>query len=242
MDAISPIPALPARLREAAALKRTLVPFVGAGASVLAGCPNWSDFADAALRYFVRQGKFSYGQLAQVSQQSPRVKLSIALGLQREHKLPIDFVDILYPQGRNTNPKGRKLYETLCKLGNTFVTTNYDDWLDTTVGAPAPAMSAETEASATSPIRQKPTVIYKVEELTLDNLERPNRVFHLHGSLLDPTSMILHNSALRRTLCERPSWRKRFERREQGPYFPRLFIRSEECSLRGLRARRVRNT
>jgi hypothetical protein len=30
-----------------------------------------------------------------------------------------------------------------------------------------------------------------VEELTPDNPERPNTVFHLHGSLLDPTSMIL---------------------------------------------------
>jgi hypothetical protein len=34
-------------------------------------------------------------------------------------------------------------------------------------------------------------VIYKVEELTPDNLERPNTIFHLHGSLLDPASMIL---------------------------------------------------
>jgi SIR2-like domain len=190
MEAINPIPALPAGLREAA-LKGTLVPFVGAGASVLAGCPNWSNFADAALLYFVRQGKFSHGQLAQLSHQSPRVKLSIALGLQREHKLPIDFVDILYPRGRNTDPKGRKLYDALCKLGKTFVTTNYDDWLGATMGAPAPPPPTETKENATSPIRQKTTVIYKVAELTLDNLERPNRVFHLHGSLLDPTSMIL---------------------------------------------------
>jgi hypothetical protein len=34
-------------------------------------------------------------------------------------------------------------------------------------------------------------VIYKVEDLTLDNLERPNTIFHLHGSLLDPGSMIV---------------------------------------------------
>jgi len=84
MDVITPIPALPNGLRDAA-LKGTLIPFIGAGASRLAGCPNWIEFADSALRYFVDQGKFSHSQLAQLSQQLPRVKLSIALGLERAH-------------------------------------------------------------------------------------------------------------------------------------------------------------
>ncbi len=64
---IEPIPPLPPGLKEAA-LRGTLIPFVGAGASRLAGCPNWVEFADGALRYFVSQGKFSHGQLAQLSQ------------------------------------------------------------------------------------------------------------------------------------------------------------------------------
>jgi hypothetical protein len=92
---IKPIPDPPPGLREAA-LRGTLIPFVGAGASRIAGCPNWSEFADAALRFFVDQGKFSHGQLAQISYLNPRVKLSIALGLQKEHNLPIDFRRVLY--------------------------------------------------------------------------------------------------------------------------------------------------
>jgi hypothetical protein len=187
---IEPIPPLPPGLREAA-LRGTLIPFIGAGASRLACCPNWSEFADKALRYFVERGKFTHGQLAQLSQQPARVKLSIARALQREHNLPIEFDGILYPDGRNTNAKGRKLYEALSKLGKTFVTTNYDDWLDTTVGAPPLTVSGDGGGGATPPIRQNPTVIYKVEELTPDNLERPNSVFHLHGSLRDQDSMIL---------------------------------------------------
>ena len=186
---IDPIPPLPPGLKEAA-LRGTLIPFIGAGASRLAGCPNWIEFADRALRYFVDQGKFTHGQLAQLSQQHPRVKLSIARGLQRQHNLPIKFDAILYPDGRNTNPKGRRLYEALSKLGRTFVTTNYDDWLDTTIGAPPLTVSA-VGGTGTPTIGQKPTIIYKVEELTPDNLERPNTIFHLHGSLLDPTRMIL---------------------------------------------------
>src|SRR5437764_13155127 len=93
MDIIKPIPDVPLGLREAA-LRGTLIPFVGAGASRLAGCPSWIELADAALRFFVTQGKFTHGQLAQLSEQHPRVKLSIALGLQREHSLPIQFDEI----------------------------------------------------------------------------------------------------------------------------------------------------
>ena len=116
------------------------------------------------------------------------MKLSIALGLQRKRKLPIKFAAILYRHGRNTHPKGRKLYESLSKLGKTFVTTNYDDWLDTNIGAPPPTVSAG-ESIGTPTIGQKSRVIYKVEEMTPANLERPNTVFHLHGSLLDPNGM-----------------------------------------------------
>ena len=78
----------------------------------------------------------------------------------------------------------------MSNLGKTFVTTNYDDWLDMTISAPAPSANAEGDA-ATATIGEKRTVIYKVEELTPDNLERPNTVFHLHGSMVDPASMIL---------------------------------------------------
>ncbi len=51
-DEIPLIPVVPAALREAAQLG-TLIPFVGAGASRLAGCPNWAELADGALRCFV---------------------------------------------------------------------------------------------------------------------------------------------------------------------------------------------
>jgi len=167
-----------------------LIPFVGAGASRIAGCPNWSEFADGALRFFVDQGKFSHSQLAQISYLNPRVKLSIALALQTEHKMPIDFRKVLYPSGRKDNAKGRRLYEILSKLGKTFVTTNYDEWLDTMIGASAPLVRTEANP-ATSAIEERRTVIYEVNELTPDALNRPNTVFHLHGSVLKPQGMIL---------------------------------------------------
>src|ERR1700682_6521566 len=129
-DLIPLIPEVPQVLRESAQ-RGTLIPFVGAGASRLAGCPNWSELADKALRCFVDGGKFSYSQLAQVGNLSPRVKLSVALGLQSEHNIQIDFGALLTPTGGYDNPMGRRLFGSLAKLSKTFVTTNYDPWLDT---------------------------------------------------------------------------------------------------------------
>ena len=189
MDAIKPIPDLPKGLREAA-LRSTVIPFVGAGASRIAGCPDWVEFADGALSTFIAQGKFSHSQLDQIKYLNPRVKLSIALGLQREYDTQIDFEQVLYPRGRNDNANGRRLYGALCKLGTTFVTTNYDDWLDTTIETSMP--SAEDKSDPTKPtIKERPTIVTKVSELTPDRLNRPNTVIYLHGSMHEPDGMIL---------------------------------------------------
>ena len=127
-ERILPIPPIPEGLREAAQRGKLII-FVGAGVSRIAGCPSWSEFADGALRSLVQQGKFSHGQLAQINHLHPRVKLSIALRLQKEHQARIDFKKLLHPFGLDNN-KGRRLYSSLCTLGKKFVTTNYDEWLD----------------------------------------------------------------------------------------------------------------
>ena len=116
------VPKAPEGLREAAQ-RGTLIPFIGAGASRIAGCPSWGQLADRALEAFVAIGKFSYGQLDQVRHLNPRVKLSVALGLEREHGHPIDFSKLVVPNGQYDDEKGRRLYGSLAKLGQTFVTT-----------------------------------------------------------------------------------------------------------------------
>ena len=71
------IPRVPDGLWEAAQLGK-LIPFIGAGASLLAGCPSWAEFADAALKSPIRDGRFTYSQLDQIRHLHPRVKLSLA--------------------------------------------------------------------------------------------------------------------------------------------------------------------
>src|SRR5229473_1209622 len=131
------IPDIPAGLREAAA-RTTLVPFIGASTSRLAGCPGWKDFADKSLRWLVQQGKFSYSQLDQISYLHPRVKLSLARTIANENKIKIAYRDILHPKPPRESLTGQRLYNALFRLSAVFVTTNYDLWLDERLSAPTP--------------------------------------------------------------------------------------------------------
>lgn len=188
-EEILPIPPLPEGLREAAQ-RGTLIPFVGAGASRLAGCLGWQDFADGALRQLVDHGKISHGHLAQINHLNPRVKLSLARILQKEHGLQIDFRKLLQPPDWRNNQKGRQLYGSLSRLGKRFVTTNYDEWLDDELVVPTMSVGADVVPAA-APAVNKRTPFYRIQDLTAANLSQPDSVIHLHGSLLEPEGMIL---------------------------------------------------
>ncbi|CAA6603839.1 conserved hypothetical protein [Rhodospirillaceae bacterium LM-1] len=182
-------PDLLAGLKEAARLGQ-LIPFVGAGASKVAGCPSWTEFADSSLRFFVDQGRFTHAQLDQIKTLHPRVKLSLARSMEREHKLKIDFKKVLYPKEGLVNSNGQRLYRALSKLGRTFVTTNYDEWLDSSHPAPE-AQIACGQPEEDFAARPTPNVIYKVRDLAPDCLSVPNTVIHLHGSLRETDDLIV---------------------------------------------------
>jgi hypothetical protein len=191
-DGIPLIPAIPQGLREAAQ-RGILIPFVGAGASVLAGCPTWGALADGALRACIEAQKFTHGQLAQISHLSPRMKLSIARAMEAEHGLTIDYGRLIHPKdGYANNEVGQRVYRSLGKLGQTFVTTNYDAWLDIEIpdvkfSVTGPATAQETTASAPAARHS----IFKVNEFTPANLNQAKCVIHLHGSLDDPGGMVM---------------------------------------------------
>ncbi|NLS75393.1 SIR2 family protein [Bradyrhizobium brasilense] len=109
-----------------AAQRGKLIPFVGAGASVLAGCPSWGALADGALRACIKAEKFNHGQYEQIRNLLPRMKLSIARAIEAEHKLGIDYAKLV-----------------------------------------------------------------QSDEFTPANLNQPNCVFHLHGSVINPSGMIM---------------------------------------------------
>jgi hypothetical protein len=184
-----PIPKIPDGLREAALMGK-LIPFIGAGASRLAGCPGWGDFADGALRQLIDKGKFTYSQFDQIKHLSARIKVSIATSVSAETKTPIDYDVLLHPTLREEHKKGRRLYKSLFALGRIFVTTNYDRWLDDRIAEPSPG-ATPAATPTTSPVSTSMQSIYRVEEFLPAVLTVPNTVIHLHGSVVDPNGMIL---------------------------------------------------
>lgn len=186
---LAPIPPIPDGLREAALIGK-LIPFIGAGASRLAGCPGWSEFADGALRQLIDKGKFTHSQLDQVKHLSPRIKLSIATSIAADAKTPIDYDTLLHPTPRADHKEGRRLYNSLFALGTIFVTTNYDRWLDERIAEPAPGATPAV-SPATSPSSRVMRSIFKIDDFLPAVLTQPNTVIHLHGSVVDPNGMIL---------------------------------------------------
>lgn len=194
-DSILPIPNIPSNLRDAAQ-RGILIPFVGAGASVLAGCPTWPQFADGALRACVEENKFTYAQLAQIEHLSPRVKLSIARGLEIQHGFNIDYNKLIQPKVDDRKREiGNRIYRSLGKLGSRFVTTNYDGWLDTEIlDVQRPINPSAASSTTTSSLPSTRRSIFKVNEFTQANLNLEKTVFHLHGSLTDPHGMVITTS------------------------------------------------
>ncbi len=186
IEKIEPIPKIPEVLR-LAALQRKLIPFIGAGVSQLGGCPDWSEFANAALNFFIEEGKLNHAQLDQISSLSPRVKLSVALELEKQHALPIKFKKLLEPSVAKKKI-GDEIYANLSKLATTFVTTNYDDWLNQNLPAD---FRADEPPSSSKPTVTSRHLFYKRSEITVENLDVPDAVFHIHGSICDRGSMVL---------------------------------------------------
>ena len=189
-DEIPLIPEVPKALREAAQVGK-LIPFVGAGASRLAGCPDWSEFANATLSVFVKRGTFNHAQLDQVKHLNPRIRLSIALALQKRTGVRINFRDLLHQTPREDHDTGKRLYSYLSKIGKTFVTTNYDEWLDEQPSYGSAGLPDEQISTTAIPVPKPRTVIHKPEELTVANLNQENVVIHLHGSVKNPGGMIM---------------------------------------------------
>ncbi len=188
VDEIPLRPHIPAQLRLAAS-KGNLVPFVGAGLSKLAGCPDWSEFSGGALKVFVDAGIINFSQLNQMRTLAPRTQISLAMTMAREHRINIDFEKLLRPNGARLKDEGIRAYSSLGKLAGTFVTTNYDDLLDTV--SPTADDGLKPQVSSSVPILVRRNVYSKVEDFTYAALNQGNSVFHIHGTMFDPSEMIL---------------------------------------------------
>lgn len=188
---IKPLPDLSLALRHDAAAGK-LVPFVGAGASRLAGCVGWDELASKSLEYLAKKEYLSWAELEHIRRLPVRTQLSIAKRVAAAKDDQIPFAE--YLPVKRTHEHGVRLYAAISGLGSRFVTTNFDQWLDEDFAAPpAPAVPLEATPEGGAPAPQRPgrrNVVFKPEELEVGRF-RDGTVMHLHGSVLDPSSMIL---------------------------------------------------
>jgi hypothetical protein len=189
IEKIEPIPKnIPEPLR-LAAIQQNLIPFIGAGVSQLGGCPSWSDLASAALKFLVEKKVLNHAQMTQILDlPTTRIKLSVAMELAKQHNYSIDFKKLLTPS--ETKKKiGDEVYANLSRLATSFVTTNYDDWLDHNF--PEPFQADESAISESVPRGASRHCFYKRKDISVENLDVPNTVFHIHGSFNDQDNMVL---------------------------------------------------
>ncbi|MDR3453160.1 MAG: SIR2 family protein [Rhodoferax sp.] len=167
-----------------------LVVFVGAGASMLCGSPDWRGFASEVVGALERGGVLSFLEAEQLrGLGDSRRTLSIAIALAKEKGIPIDFDSILHPN--KPAAIGSELYELLSALRPVFVTTNYDKWLDD--AGPA-ELSMEVKVGGEPEPAQGPRrrpKYYLREHLSSALLAERGAVIHLHGSYTEPSSMVV---------------------------------------------------
>lgn len=181
---------VPDQILKDAAKHGELVVFVGAGASMLCGSPDWRSFANSVVEALQQAEKLSFLEAENLKTLGdPRRTLSIARAMAEEFDVPIDFDGILHPSLPRDD--GAELYRVLTKLRPVFVTTNYDRWMDE---GGLPETSAEpaigTESTALSPSFNRPKT-YRREQITPSLLAERGSVIHLHGSYVDRSSMVV---------------------------------------------------
>ena len=74
-----------------AGLGGDLVIFVGAGASMLRGLPNWNGLAEKALETLREKGVLDYSQVEQLRSQDAKKQLSIADLLAQKNSVDLDL-------------------------------------------------------------------------------------------------------------------------------------------------------
>jgi len=168
-------PDLPAEIKEAA-LNGKLVLFVGAGASMLVGMPSWWDLASKALQELVDIHAINYAELDQLRKlPDPKKQLSIADIIAKENGHTLDHARHLKAKGNSS------IYESINSIGAACVTTNYDHELK-------PKSLENTPDDQAKPQVKR---ISGADNLNAADLKDLGTVFHLHGDMLQPETMVV---------------------------------------------------
>jgi hypothetical protein len=183
------IPTVPPSIADAAEAGK-LVVFVGAGLSRLAGSPGWQEFANSLLSWLVDQELINHSLRAQLASLPVKTRISIALQIAEQNLKAIsasDYRRMLMTSDPGKLEVGNKIYRDLGLISQKFVTTNFDGWLEIDFRNSVTVDSASNNPSSNASSRG---LEYRPERLMVSNL-LDGRVLHIHGSWVEPDSMIM---------------------------------------------------
>jgi len=171
------IPPTPKEISEAVN-NEYLAIFIGAGVSRLIGCMGWDQLAQNLVNRCFSTKKedsslcINFKEKDTLSQNNDHKKtITICHHILKQN----GFEDIFYNEFEKSLEANEKLlksqniYDELYGLRGLFITTNADQCFD----------------SKFEPMR----IVYKKEDFTPSNIDR-NKLFHIHGSILDKNSLI----------------------------------------------------
>ncbi len=157
-----------------AAKEGSLVLFIGAGISKMAGHPSWNDFADAVVGQLVTNKVINHYEKEMINALAdPRKRLSIAKILDEEsdNGIQVDYQKIFTFSKEHSD-----IYKSINEFGCTFVTTNYDKLI-------VPEISKDKSEDEWRYFERK--------DLLSANLDQKGAVVHLHGCVDEANSMVI---------------------------------------------------
>ncbi|WP_440224959.1 SIR2 family protein [Dokdonella sp. MW10] len=182
-----PIPVQPKTPRElvTAVAAGSFVPFIGSGISSNCGSPTWREFADRAAqqaleRKLVTQEEYDVLVNPKLP---PRTALSVIAQREGSRGLRLNYTSILHPEGMDYPLVGRRILAALSRMASTFVTTNYDRWLDQRI-----VDLRDSDHHLRENVR---TAVFDRSTFSPSQLLLDNTVIHLHGRCTEPSSMIV---------------------------------------------------
>lgn len=167
-----------------AAQRGDLLLFIGAGVSRIIGSSSWEELAKKYLDFVFDCGLINYSEYKHLAKQDSRKLLSICNELVNKNpkKKSFDIQKALENDAKSSPNKYSDIYQHLDNFNCPYVTTNFDDFLDSDLILTETSTGGDTSKANTS----SKTVYHHFSDLQDPALLKPHDVVHVHGSVHDP--------------------------------------------------------
>ncbi len=187
-DGIQRIPEVPDEIR-VAVNNNSLAVFIGAGVSRLVGCHGWDTLAKNLVSRCHRERIINYKEnetLSQISDHKKTITICYHL-FHKNHLADVFYEELNISLLEGTVVKSPNIYDEIYKLRGLFITTNADTHFDKSFN--------------------QPNIIYQSSDFSADRLDSTN-LYHIHGSVMDRTSLIFTVSSYMKRYTQEPEFRR----------------------------------